>query len=79
MSSMYRLLVPPGVVQANETVADTVLPAAGLAMVTDPGVGVGVGVGVGLGVDVGVGVGVGFGVGVGAPLLTVTFSCAFPM
>ena len=73
-SSMYRLAVPPGLVQANVTTPETVLPAAGLAMVTGPGVGVGAGVGVGGtgvgvgdGVGDGVGVGVGDGVGVGVP------------
>ena len=68
---MYRLVLPPGVVQANVTTPETVLPEAGLVMVTGPGVGVAVGVGVG-GLGVGVGVG-GCGVGVGVPLLTRTF------
>ena len=34
-------------VEVNATVPETVLPAAGLVMVTSPGVGVEVGVGVG--------------------------------
>ena len=41
------LAVPPGMVQVNATMPETVLPAAGLVMVTSPGVGVEVGVGVG--------------------------------
>ena len=82
--------MPPGLEQVNVTVPDTVLPEVGLVIVTAPGVGVELGVGVGgLGVGVGVGVGglgVGVGVGVGgcgvavgAPLLTVTFSVAWPI
>jgi len=84
--SMYRLVVPPGLVQVNVTTPETMFPAPGLVIVTGPGVGVAVGTGVGgfgvgvggLGVGIGVGVG-GFGVGVGAPLLTVTFSEALPL
>lgn len=51
---MYRLVVPPGLLQVNVTVAETVLRAAGLVKVTGPGVGVAVGAGVRLGVGVGV-------------------------
>jgi len=75
---MYRLALPPGFAQAKVTVPETVLPEAGLVMVTGAGVGVEVGVGVGgLGVGVGVGVG-GTGVGEDAPLVTVTLSDALP-
>jgi len=64
----------------NVTTPETVLPEAGLVIVTGPGVGVAVGVGVGgFGVGVGVGVGgTGVGVGVGPPFLTVTFWAALP-
>jgi hypothetical protein len=44
-NTAYRLAVPPGMVQVNATVPETVLPAAGLVMVTSPGVGVEVGAG----------------------------------
>jgi hypothetical protein len=58
--------------QVNVTIPETVLPEAGLVIVTSAGVEAGVGVG-GFGVGVG-----GTGVGVGALLLTVTFSDALP-
>ena len=50
--------------QVNETTPETMLPAAGLVMVTGPGLGVAAGVGVATGVGVTTDVGVAAGVGV---------------